>query len=457
MKTLLKPAPTRAELPARRERTALGDAGQPLVEIRVKLETSTTVMGGSTRTRVVDKAEVIRAASVRGALRFWWRALHSHQYKTPRELFEAEAALWGRAAEESKQGRSAVEVRILDAKPTEIETHQVVLYDGKDGKRDQHAYALFAARGQTKGQTEEERNAAERYKPGITFELLLRAPAGKEDEVRRAVKAWILFGGYGARTRRGVGSLTVRAEHRASWLPTACTASALNAYFGGDKLFGVAGGPRRDVASLIGARLFARADKPLDDAMRAWELAINWLSDFRQKDGPGDDAARGAAVNKRPGRSRWPEADKIRQLTRKHSARHAPLHNAHPVWPRAGFGLPIVGQFIDKDDPGPYTIIWYDRDGNKKDRLASPLIVKAMPLANGKYVPIALWLHRAFPEGGQAGLDDARNPGKAPIDLIQAPGEQNRYSPLNGITGTDQLQQAFFKWLEVKNYASEVR
>jgi CRISPR-associated protein Cmr1 len=416
-------------------------------------------MGGSTRTRVVDDAEIIRAASVRGALRFWWRALHGHQFKTARELFDAEAALWGRAAEEGKKGRSSVEVRILQAKATEKETHNIVLYDGKDGKRDQHAYALFAARGQTTGATEEQRNPAERYRPGITFELLLRAPAGQEEAIKRTVKAWILFGGYGARTRRGVGSLTVRGDDRSKWLPASCTAAALNDYFG-VKLFGVPGGTRRDTASLVGARLFARgADKPLDDAMRAWELAINWLSDFRQRPGDGPEHARGAVSNKRPGRSRWPEADKVRHLTRRNAPRHAPLHNAKPAWPRAGFGLPIVGQFIDKKegDPGNFTIVWYDKNNTKKDRLASPLILKALPLADGKYVPAALWLHRGFPEGGQAGLDDHRNPGYAPLDMLEAPGDQNRYSPLTGITGPDQLQWAFFNWLDKNNYASEVK
>jgi CRISPR-associated protein Cmr1 len=249
----------------------------------------------------------------------------------------------------------------------------------------------------------------------------------------------------------------VRAEHREQWLPAACTASALNEHFGVE-LFGAPGGARRDTASLLGARLFTRSDKPMDDAMRAWELAINWLSDFRHKPGDGGDFARGAVSNKRPGRSRWPEADKVRVLTRRHANRHAPLHNTKPVWPRAGFGLPIVGQFIDKGegDPGNYTIVWYDRHGDKKDRLSSPLILKAMPLANGKYVPAALWLHRAFPEGGQAGLDD-RNPGLAHMDRLVAEGDTARYSPLAGITGHDQLQQAFFKWLDSNNYASEVR
>jgi CRISPR-associated protein Cmr1 len=456
MKTLLKPAPTRAELPARRERTALGDAGQPLVEIRVKLETSTTVMGGSTRPRVVDKAEVIRAASVRGALRFWWRALHGHQYKTPRELFEAEAALWGRAAEEGKQGRSAVEVRItlLDKLEDIIRKH---LEDG-DFKAHQveEGYAIWTATSQKDGTP-----PAERYTSGIAFELRVKTPKDRAEEVRRTVKAWILFGGYGARTRRGVGSLTVRGEDSVEWLPTACTKDVLNEHLG-LKLFGASSSPRRDTASLCGAKLYLGKTSP--SARSAWLEAVNWLRDFRQSAGSGGEYARGAKTGTKPGRSCWPEPDKVRIVTGawvKDRHEHIIDKSKAVVWPRAGFGLPIVGKFIDKGDPGPYTIIWYDRDGKEKDRLASPLIVKAMPLANGKFVSIALWLNRGFPDG-QVGLKESREvpDGEltlAPFDKLVADGDTARYSPLNGITGTDQLQQAFFKWLEVKNYASEVR
>ena len=40
------------------------------------------------------------------------------------------------------------------------------------------------------------------------------------------------------------------------------------------------------------------------------------------------------------------------------------------------------------------------RDVSKQlDRFASPLIVKALPLADNRFVPCALWLNRAYPVG----------------------------------------------------------
>ena len=52
----------------------------------------------------------------------------------------------------------------------------------------------------------------------------------------------------------------------------------------------------------------------------------------------------------RPSISNWPEADKVRHLSLPEGDlpwAHDPTgrHNATPAWPRAGFGLPIVGQF----------------------------------------------------------------------------------------------------------------
>src|SRR5690606_20083052 len=98
------------------------------------------------------------------------------------------------------------------------------------------------------------------------------------------------------------------------------------------------------------------------------------------------------------------EADKIRHLTRR-TRGHEPRHNGVPVWPRAGFGLPIVGRFQRQarnggrlDEPDDFLLLWR-RGRENEDRLASPLIVKAVPLAGGTFVPCALWLNRAYPAG----------------------------------------------------------
>src|SRR5262249_49768753 len=144
-----------------------------------------------------------------------------------------------------------------------------------------------------------------------------------------------------------------------------------------------------DVPWLGGAAIhIVRADR---NAQTAWTTALDWLKEFRQgTTGQQGDRARepgtGRAQPQRPSISNWPEADKIRSIKNKTNA-HAPRHNATAAWPRAGFGLPIIGQFQTKgrnneryDEPRAFELRW--RAGNvEHDRLASQLIVKALPLA----------------------------------------------------------------------------
>jgi CRISPR-associated protein Cmr1 len=57
----------------------------------------------------------------------------------------------------------------------------------------------------------------------VSFQLRLTLDASLSEaqraEVRTALKAWIAFGGVGARTRRGCGALTVVGANANQWLP----------------------------------------------------------------------------------------------------------------------------------------------------------------------------------------------------------------------------------------------
>ena len=181
------------------------------------------------------------------------------------------------------------------------------------------------------------------------------------------------------------------------------------------------------------------------------------MSFFRS--GPPGGRAREPGAGKpqpqQPSISNWPEADKIRHIVRK-TRGHAPRHNPNPAWPRAGFGLPIIGQFQKNarnggryDEPDGFELRW--RSGNTEhDRLASPLIVKALPLADGTFVPCALWLNRAYPAGEVIlrGVDNSQ----APFDRLVAPGDTPRFSAL---ANKQSLRQAFLDWLH-DNYQTTV-
>jgi CRISPR-associated protein Cmr1 len=392
--------------------------------------------------------DVIRGATVRGLLRFWWRALNGHNCKSSNELYARESKLWGRAAEDGG-GRSAVELRVaVEPQPGKPDSSDIRL--SAPG-----SYALWPARAETRSNLP----PAPRRLPGTKFLLSLAAPAADIKEVENAVRAWLLFGGYGSRTRRGLGSIRVIDAPKA-WLPNVATRQEFERVFGRD-ILAACGRSANDVPWCAGAALHVgRSQK---GAETAWTTALEWLKEFRQgtSGGPGGRAREpgtGKPQPQRPSISNWPEADKIRSLEGKTNA-HAPRHNSTPAWPRAGFGLPIIGRFQSEardgsrlDEPGSFELRWQGPNPNEPgkivehERLASPLIVKAMPLANGEFVPIALWLNRACPQNGEVVLRDVHG-SAAPLDLLVAGGDTPRFSAL---AGKQSLREAFLDWLHAK-------
>lgn len=154
-------------------------------------------------------APELRAASVRGALRFWLRALLGGVMgdKNLDALRQAEATVFG-----STDSASPVVVRVHH--PNVLRTvsfSQLTEWDNRTrhyGKKPGIAYLFFAARGT---RTEPERHAIQ---AGTSFniELLLRPGAKTDHAFEQAYAAlWLLthLGGIGARSRRGAGSLQV--------------------------------------------------------------------------------------------------------------------------------------------------------------------------------------------------------------------------------------------------------
>jgi CRISPR-associated protein Cmr1 len=58
-------------------------------------ELITPLFGGGTETQKADPVSVIRVPSIRGQLRFWWRATRGGQFKTTAEMKKAEDLIWG--------------------------------------------------------------------------------------------------------------------------------------------------------------------------------------------------------------------------------------------------------------------------------------------------------------------------------------------------------------------------
>jgi CRISPR-associated protein Cmr1 len=215
---------------------------------------------------------------------------------------------------------------------------------------------------------------------------------------------------------------------------------------------------------LAGASLLISMPSPDDEdigdtAISSWGKAINWLREFRQGVGGGQPARQGTPND--PGLSNWPEADKIRRVFGdgfRHRARAE--HTSVPAWPRAAFGLPIVGEIRGHNEPGKFELRWKSRYG-EHDRLASALILKPFPLANGKFLPCALWLRRGIPPDAEIGLGEDHRAGgrvvrrvkpgtEAPfhrpteIHPLLAAGDAPLFEPLRSKAT---LRNAFCDWL----------
>lgn len=421
--------------------------GSETTEIELTLMNVTPILGGGVHTRQLDQTvDRVRVPSVRGQLRMWWRALYAHRP----DLASSEAELWGGAGHAAGR-RSAVEISVVtktsDWGPQDVDPTDIALSQP-------HGYALFPAKATRR------EPAAPRWRPGRKFTVRLIGPRSIEPELRNTVRAWILFGGYGSRTRRGVGSLTVAdSGERAGWLPSSATRLAFTTLFGEDVLVAVASLAAGETPLLRGAHLVAGPPSP--DPTSAWGVAIGWLREFRQgrpgSPGPAtipQDHARLYGSPNRPGLSNWPEADKVRhKLAAPAGASwtHGPRHNDDPAWPRGVFGLPIVGQFGAEEAtpsagrPIPFELVWHD--GTKeRERLASPLVVKPMALANGQFAPLALWLFRALP-GGEVQLRGNRASAAPFGKLVGTRGDASETAQFQPLNAGGNLRDIFLNWV----------
>jgi CRISPR-associated protein Cmr1 len=425
----------------------------------IPIETVTPLYGGGSRARHVDRATPVRVSAIRGQLRFWWRALFGGGFADTRTLYARERELFGglgAGPDEVVRSPLTLEVRDLDLSSTEVEDDDVKPWDD-DG------YVLWPARATRTGDP-----PAQRWRPGVRFCLFAQlrcvstaSQASAEREIEHALRAWLLFGGIGGRTRRGCGSLAVVGDDaRARWLPEGDEISSIASWLAPNST----GETKYPVLS--GAVLSLGQQMP---AIQAWRTAFGWLKEFRQGSprDPIDTTQSGNAARQRPsrasgnagrpGRSRWPEAD---------CARRAFGASDHPVligdapacWPRAQFGLPIQMQFQKKDRSGnffanrppPNLELTWSEGGESRQRLASPLIVKPIQRRDGRFVPVALWLKRSLPRNAMVGIDDGDRPLRAAARIEAVP-QGPLFVPL---AGKASVEQAFTDWLNTTRRAT---
>jgi len=347
----------------------------------------TPMYSGGVKSGEIDERMPIRASSIRGHLRFWWRIAFGGD-KSPEVLFKEESELWG-GINKSGPKKSKVYIRV---KSKNITRSNTVRSDNRDEKGVQYAFGCAGIE-----------NGTLWVKPEFEFTLFIRCKQSYLDQVNTALRLWGSFGGIGGRTRRGFGAIEI-VENNQPLTPFS-----------------------KEEFEKLGGKLVLNNLKQSSE--EAWSNAVSKLYEFRQA----PDIARRDKPGPAPSISFWPEPDQLRWLTNKTDG-HTPVHDPTYVFPRAAFGMPITFQFKNGGSKEPKTTNLLPEG---KQRMASPLILRpygagrewqAMALLLPKWeqalrTPLAL-----YDEDNEK--DDS---GKSPLPW-------NHYTPEEQKTRADQIK-----------------
>ena len=333
--------------------------------IELELRLITPMFGGGYKAREVDTVQPIRPAAIRGHLRFWWRATAGARYASVADLHTAETELWGGASTKDNPafGKVAIQVQILSAGEETPYSQIAPPSKPKDGPL--HGYFLFPFQEQKK-----QNIPAAVGRRQVSFQLRLTLDASLNEAqragVRTALKAWIAFGGVGARTRRGCGALTVVGANANQWLlPTRGLAEWLG--------MPPNAASKCDWTTLAGARGIV---VPTASPEKAWSELGQFWARFRK----GHFAQ---AYSPMSG-GKWRD---YRQVLCQLRSQGNTLRLAKPF-----LGLPIVYQKFGKQTPFTGTL-----EPAESGRMASPVILKPIALQGGKYGALVLVMNAPKP------------------------------------------------------------
>jgi len=402
----------------------------------------TPMFGGGAEPSKPDPITAIRPPSIRGHLRFWWRATRGASCSNAEKLFEEEGKIWGTVDYPS---RVSIDVRMLSTptrrpcakrKPRGGGRYRLNWEEPFAGTK--LPYVLFPFQ----GQDPREQDAAEpaEFVKDIKFKLVVKLQAGADDllnEIEAAVWAWVSFGGIGARTRRGCGALFCpefapeNEQSMETWLEDSL------------KKYNIEILHKKTGWACLSRTILVKFTPT--DAIGAWQEAVNLLRTFRQE-GQG---------RKGRGLSNWPEADSIRRISGR-----SPKDDRKPkeAFPRAELGLPIIFHFVrEKPKLNDHELIPARESSN---RMASPIIIRPIQLKNGKCLPLILILQgeeldlivlkRLTKEGSElvfeGNLRNIRNE-----DFSRYPG-----SPMRGLSEQGSALEAFVTYAQSRGFRNIV-
>ena len=406
----MRRAPDRAPTPiARRSESVIRDERT--------YQFLTPVFGGGVRVeehiKHADPITPVRVPSIRGQLRFWWRACNPQRCGTVDELRKKEAEVFGSTSRPSP-------LSIVIVRPPEPARDFAVL-EGKFGAvkgRDEIAYAAFPLR--DTGQ-QEPRQHGQLHEHRGDWIVAFSYPEKIQSDVQAALWAWAHFGGLGGRTRRGFGAIAEIAR--------------LTKPAGGSvpPLASIEEGWRRHVTGAdVGwphlpawdhRRLVIQPRGEGQGGIEAQRFLLGALRSLRQI-GYGRKPAADDEPGNHPGRSYWPEADAIRKLLKTSKPSHGTPVTKPDAFPRAAFGTPIIFHFMGKGDPEQTTLVPKD-----KNRLASRLLLRPHRGEGGGIEALALVLEHPAPAGFELNRAGSKTPLKVRTTLSP---DEAKHMGMNG-------------------------
>ncbi|MDW8305413.1 MAG: type III-B CRISPR module RAMP protein Cmr1 [Acidobacteriota bacterium] len=340
----------------------------------------TPLFGGGVEAGIVDETNPIRETSIRGQLRFWWRATRGTG--DVKDVKKREDEIFGGGGENASQSKVFVKVETIN------HGSLMSIFDVRRERRvrpirgyEAIAYAAFPLQ-PSREQTEQQLN---KVLSGVKFKLHISFPEEIRCDIEAALWAWETFGGVGARTRRGFGAIELLSveENGVGKEVKKYSKNMAESQIRDDLRKFVKSNHRDQRIPHLSPETKFKV-LVAKDAEDAWRIAIQKLKDFRQ-----------FRIDRRTGRrspfgkSQWCEPDAIRNIVRGRR-----VNNLVEKFPRAAFGLPILFHF-----PQDGTIPDVALKPKDYERVASPLILKPIPCEDGA-VAVAILLERElFPNG----------------------------------------------------------
>lgn len=158
-----------------------------------------------------QNASGISPASVKGALRFWWRALMWGKIRDLQELHKQESVLFGSSAD--KGNAAAFTLRVISEKLTKTSTGITHPEFTTQAAARYLGYGLIEAFPSREKGTQAGQLVRDCLNENQTFTVTLTSFDPIDDSLKQSLMLFGLIGGLGSRIRHGMGSIALETLH----------------------------------------------------------------------------------------------------------------------------------------------------------------------------------------------------------------------------------------------------